>query len=211
MNISHEQKLIWMSPKMSGTENVSKILENYGFLKVTDYTESELLTKYPTYKVICGMRNPYERVFLVYLEVELRSILVKKDNFESLKKEFNDWIRNILIPNKLIVGVNDVVSGSNIASEYLKKWVFDDKIPNFFIKTENLKDDLDALGFKFDGIEPNKEEIPFHFNEMYDFDAAKRIYHLYKKHFYLCDYNPFSFTTKELEDYEKIDLIHNIL
>ena len=35
---------------------------------------------------------------------------------------------------------------------------------------------------------------------MYEYETAKRVYHLYKKHFYLSDYDPFSFTTKELND-----------
>jgi hypothetical protein len=211
MNISHEHKLIWVSPEMSGTKTVSKLLEDYGFLSVIDKTETELMGEYPDYKVICGMRNPYERVFLVYLECELYPILVKKDHFEVLKTQFNEWVRKILTPNKLKVGVNEYISKSNYGSKYLKKWVFDDKIPDFFVKTEDLNKDLDKLGFKFDEIIENKEESQFNFNQMYEYDAAKRVYHLYKKHFYLCDYNPFSFTTKELEDYEKIDLIHDIL
>ena len=31
MDISHERKLIWLSPELSGTDNVSKILRKFGF------------------------------------------------------------------------------------------------------------------------------------------------------------------------------------
>jgi hypothetical protein len=90
MNISHEHKMIWFSPEMSGTENVSKTLEKHGFLGVEGKTEEQLFEEYPTYKVICGMKNPYERVFLLHFEGDLRSIQLKKHHFDDLKVEFND-------------------------------------------------------------------------------------------------------------------------
>lgn len=211
MNISHEHKLIWVSPEMSGTEHVSKILENNGFLSVSDKNETELLEEYSNYKLICGMRNPYERVFLLYFKDILGSILVKKDHFEVLKTQFNEWVRNVTVPNKLKIAVDETFSDSSNLSKHLKKWTFEEKIPDFFVKIENLTEDLNNLGFKSENFNLNDEKTLFKFNEIYEYDTAKRIYHLYKKHFYLCDYDPFSFTTEEIEDYKKIDLIHDIL
>jgi hypothetical protein len=211
MNISHERKLIWLSPEMSGTENVSKILEKHGFLSVEGKTEEQLLSEYPDYKVICGMINPYERVFLLHLKGDLRSIQLKKHHFDDLKTEFNDWGRRMLIPNKLTIVVNDTFIKTNNTTKYLKKWVFDHKIPNFFVKSEDLINDLNRLGFIDEDIIINNDVKQFNFNQMYDFDLAKRVYHLYKKHFYLCDYNPFSFTDKELTDEEKISFLHDIV
>jgi hypothetical protein len=46
---------------------------------------------------------------------------------------------------------------------------------------------------------------------MYSTESAKKIYHFYKKHFYLCGYDPFSFTKEKLTDEEKIGFIHDIL
>jgi len=211
MNISHERKLIWLSPEMSGTENVSKILEKHGFLSVEDKTEEQLLLEYPDYKVICGMINPYERVFLLHLKGDLRSIQLKKHHFDALKTEFNDWGRQMLIPNKLTIVVNDTFIETNNTTKYLKKWVFDHKIPDFFVKSEDLVNDLNGLGFIDEDIIINNDVKQFNFNKMYDFDLAKRVYHLYKKHFYLCDYNPFSFTDTELTDEEKISFLHDIV
>jgi hypothetical protein len=211
MNISHEHKLIWLSPEMSGTENVSKILEKHGFLSVEGKTEEQLLSEYPDYKVICGMINPYERVFLLHLKGDLRSIQLKKHHFDDLKTEFNDWGRRMLIPNKLTIVVNDTFIKTNNTTKYLKKWVFDHKIPNFFVKSEDLINDLNRLGFIDEDIIINNDVKQFNFNQMYDFDLAKRVYHLYKKHFYLCDYSPFSFTDKELTDEEKISFLHDIV
>ena len=211
MNISHERKLIWLSPEMSGTENVSKILEKHGFLSVEDKTEEQLLSEYPNYKVICGMINPYERVFLLHLKGDLRLIQLKKHHFDDLKTEFNDWGRRMLIPNKLTIVVNDTFIKTNNTTKYLKKWVFDHKIPDFFVKSEDLINDLNRLGFIDEDIIINNDVKQFNFNQMYDFDLAKRVYHLYKKHFYLCDYSPFSFTDKELTDEEKISFLHDIV
>ena len=211
MNISHEHKLIWLSPEMSGTENVSKILEKHGFLNVEDKTEEQLLSEYPNYKVICGMINPYERVFLLHLKGDLRLIQLKKHHFDDLKTEFNDWGRRMLIPNKLTIVVNDTFIKTNNTTKYLKKWVFDHKIPDFFVKSEDLINDLNRLGFIDEDIIINNDVKQFNFNQMYDFDLAKRVYHLYKKHFYLCDYSPFSFTDKELTDEEKISFLHDIV
>lgn len=211
MNISHEHKLIWLSPEMSGTENVSKILEKHGFLSVEDKTEEQLLSEYPDYKVICGMINPYERVFLLHLKGDLRLIQLKKHHFDDLKTEFNEWGRRMLIPNKLTIVVNDTFIKTNNTTKYLKKWVFDQKIPDFFVKSEDLINDLNRLGFIDEDIIINNDVKQFNFNQMYDFDLAKRVYHLYKKHFYLCDYSPFSFTDKELTDEEKISFLHDIV
>jgi len=196
---------------MSGTENVSKILEKHEFLSVEDKTEEQLLLEYPDYKVICGMINPYERVFLLHLKGDLRSIQLKKHHFDALKTEFNDWGRQMLIPNKLTIVVNDTFIETNNTTKYLKKWVFDHKIPDFFVKSEDLINDLNRLGFIDEDIIINNDVKQFNFNQMYDFDLAKRVYHLYKKHFYLCDYSPFSFTDKELTDEEKISFLHDVV
>lgn len=211
MNISHEHKMIWFSPEMSGTENVSKTLEKYGFLGIEGKTELELLSEYPDYKVICGMKNPYERVFLLHLKGDLRSIQLKKHHFEALKTEFNDWGKQMLVPNKLKITVNDAFIETNNTPKYLKKWVFDQKTPDFFVKSEDLINDLNKLGFVDEDIILDNDVKQFKFNQIYDFDFAKRVYHLYKKHFYLCDYNPFSFTDKELTDEEKISFLHDIV
>jgi hypothetical protein len=196
---------------MSGTENVSKTLEKYGFLSVKDKTEEQLLLEYPDYKVICGMKNPYERVFLLHLKGDLRSIQLKKHHFDALNTEFNDWGRKILIPKKLKIKVDETFINTNNTTKYLKKWGFDHKIPDFFVKSEDLINDLNKLGFHDDDIIIDNEVKQFNFNQMYDFDFAKRVYHLYKKHFYLCNYNPFSFTEKELTDEEKISFLHDIV
>lgn len=211
MNISHEYKMIWFSPEMSGTENVSKILEKYGFFEVKGKTEVGLMDEYPEYKVICGMKNPYDRVFSLHFKGDLRLIQVKKHHFDTLKTEFNDWGRRTLVPNKLNIKVDETFINTNSTIKHLKNWVFDQKIPDFFVKSEDLVNDLNKLGFHDDDITNDEEINQFNFNQIYDFDLAKRVYHLYKKHFYLCNYDPFSFTDKELTYDEKVSFLHDIV
>jgi hypothetical protein len=150
-------------------------------------------------------------VFLLHFKGDLRSIQLKKHHFDDLKVEFNDWGRRIMIPNKLRIKVDETFINTNKTTKYLKKWGFEYKIPDFFVKSEDLINDLNKLGFHDDDIIIDNDIKQFNFNRMYDFDLAKRVYHLYKKHFYLCNYDPFSFTEKELTDEEKISFLHNIV
>ena len=77
---------------------------------------------------------------------------------------------------------------------------FFDKSLHFLGKTNNT---ITALNIgSMDGIM---------FDEMYDFDVAKRVYVFYKKHFYMCGYDPFSFTKEILTDDEKISFLHDIV
>ena len=213
MEISHKHKLIWLSPEMSGTENVSKILINYGFESVNCENNIDVTKQYPDYKVICGIRNPYDRVFFLFLKGDFSSILVKKEHYEVLKVKFNEWGGKVLIPKKLRVGVSEVFIDTSNTPKYLKNWVFNEKIPDLFVRAENFNSDLEELGYVNNNNITNEgyNLSYFSFNKMYDFDFAKRVYHLYKKHFYLCNYDPFSFTTEQLSDEEKIKFIHDIV
>jgi hypothetical protein len=201
--------MIWFSPEMSGTEIISDILKQNDFIDVQNRTESELITQYPHYKVICGMRNPYERVFLLHLRGDLRPFNVNKHHFDIIKEDFNKWIDRMFIPQKLSVSIDETFIKSYRTINYLKKWDFNDKIPNFFIKKENIIEDLTSLGLNSDGFSIEDEINQFNYYEMYDFNSAKRVYQYYKKHFHLCNYNPFSFTTNELTEEEKISFIHD--
>ena len=210
MDISHKKKLIWLSPEMSGTDNVSKILKKFGFENLECDNQLDSTFNYPDYKVICGMRNPYDRFFYLFYKVHFNSISVKKEHYEIFKIKFNEWGRKTIISQKLKVVVNETFIETSLIPKYLKNWLFDVKTPDFFIRAENFEDDLMSLGF-YDSEISNKgyNTSYFTFDKMYEFDVAKMVYHLYKKHFYLCDYDPFSFTTEELTYEQKIKFIHD--
>ena len=108
--------------------------------------------------------------------------------------------------------------------KFLKKVNFSDKVPDVFIKMENLENDLKSLNFikntdlweksDFSGFLGKNEFIkkrPFHFSDVYTQTSAKYVYEYFKNHFYLCDYDPFSFTKSILTDEEKKKFLHDTL
>ena len=132
------------------------------------------------------------------------------------------WVTKAKVScEKLEVKVNDFFIQKRNGDNYLEKWVFDERIPDYFIKIENLREDLNQFEFikSFDeeslnDLITNNKFIKIRgimFDEMYDFDVAKRVYVFYKKHFYMCGYDPFSFTTEILTDDEKISFLHDIV
>ena len=52
---------------------------------------------------------------------------------------------------------------------------------------------------------------PYKFNKVYTQLGAKLVYEHHIKHFILCGYNPFSFTTEIMSNKEKMDFIHDNL
>ena len=63
-----------------------------------------------------------------------------------------------------------------------------------------------------DLIEKNEyiNKRPFDFTELYTMNSAIRVFDYYKKHFYICDYDPFSFSKEQLSNEDKIKFLHEI-
>ena len=225
MNISHKHKVIWWAPEESGEKKMSEILKNYDFLVINDKNYNVILSglnydhfvtksgQLPDYKVICTIKNPYRRVFSLFLRFILDNSKVKKIDLPILKEQFNEFIDKIIISDKLRVKVMLLLDKEYPEMMYLKKWVFDDKMPDYFIREEFFDEDIKKLDFitNFEVITHKLNDDSYDYKTMYDFMGAKKVYHLYKKHFFLCDYNPISFTYNELTKDEKISFLHNIL
>lgn len=209
MVISHTFKTIWMFPHQTGEEVTTDFLRKYDFER---YDGDDYLD----YHLICNMRNPYDRMISLYFKKHFNNRLIKKELTPIYKKMFNEWVDTAFISNKLIVSVANLPKFTISGVNQLEKWTFSDKIPNSFVRLENYEDDIHKIDFineeLIDLPKINlKEQRTFGFNEMYSTESAKKIYHFYKKHFYLCGYDPFSFTKEKLTDEEKISFIHNIL
>ena len=209
MVISHTFKTIWMFPQQTEEELTTNILKKYDFEK---YEGNDYLD----YDVICNIRNPYDRILSLYFKKHFNNKLIKKELTPTYKKMFNDWVNTAFIPNKLIVSVANLPNFTIQGVNQLDEWTFNDKIPNLFVRLENYEDDIRKIGFinedLTDFTKVNlKEGRIFDFNEMYSVESAKKVYHFFKKHFFLCGYDPFSFTKEKLTDKEKISFIHDIL
>jgi len=237
MNISHKHKIIWWAPERTATKITREIFLNYDFFVHNSKNDDELSLKqenvshlnkiqdqFSEYTLISNVRNPYDRVFSIFLTTFYENIALEKNKHDEIKKAFNNWISNTFESEKLCVKLNKSNSAKNIDINYFSKWTFKEKKPDFFIRMENLIEDLEKLDFiKSDStwdsskikeiIENNvfKNNRAIKFDKMYDIHSAKLIYVYFKSVFNLVLYNPFSFTTENLTESEKISFLHDIL
>lgn len=235
MNFSEEHKIIWWAPERTATEATGRIFKELGFH--FDRTDEMIVNResdlhlsheehygddYNGYNIICNIRNPYDRIFSIFMNFDvLGSLPATKEVKPKLIPYFKKWIKTYFEKNKLIVKINDY-GKSNITSESLKKFTFRNRIPDQFIRMENLIDDLSELDFIKESIEwkmgqsqsflKNNQFIKspyYNFKEFYDFESAKLIYEYYFFHFHLVGYDPFSFTDETLDEKTKLHFIHD--
>lgn len=234
MNVSHKHKIIWWAPERSATKITAQILKNFEF----EYFEHNKITKKlcepyyshtmkipkgcEDYKIICNMRNPYDRLlslFINFTSVGKNSVLTR-DNKGKFIKRFDYFTKELFYyaiqTNKIINLEKD-----KPIKDYLVEINFTDKLPDYFIRTENILEDLNKIDFvsqsnfwKSGEIEElvynNNFKInrPYHFNEVFSLESANKIYQFQKRLFFLCEYDPFSFTTEILSDETKKKFLH---
>lgn len=198
-----------MFPQQTEEDVTTRFLKKYDF----DVYDGD---DYLDYEVICNIRNPYDRILSLYFKKHFNNKLIKKELTSTYREMFNEWINTTFIANKLVVTTVNSPKFTFSGVNQIEKWTFKDKIPNLFVRIENYEEDIRKIGFIneefIDSSQINlQEQRTFGFNEMYSTESAKKIYHYFKKHFYLCGYDPFSFTKEKLTDEEKIHFIHDIL
>lgn len=219
MNISHKHKLIWLAPEKCATKIVKQILSEYDFIEQptnNNFRKSD-------YDLISSIRNPYDRIFSIFINFELRSVFLNKTLKNEIKKHFNLWIQKLILNEKLFTGYNFSLK-INISDLYFHKDIFKERTPDFLIRMESIQEDLEKLDFIKNDPNWNSEKIKetlltnkfkvnreYTFNSMYDIENAKKVYFFYKNHFHLAGYDPFSFTTENLTDNDKISFLHDIL
>ena len=237
MNVSHKHKIIWWAPERTGTKITREIFLNYDFFVSNPKNGEEVpMTKenvshlnkiqdeLSDYTLICNVRNPYDRVFSIFLTTFYENIALEKNKHGEIKKTFNNWILNAFKPKKTCVTLDTNYSAKNMDINYFSKWVFKEKKPDFLIRIENIVEDLEKLEFiksdlSWDStmvrqiVENNvfKNNRAVKFDKMYEIESAKLIYVYFKSIFNLVPYNPFSFTTENLSESEKISFLHDIL
>ena len=237
MNISHKHKTIWWAPEKTGSKVTSHILKNYDFFYYERYPNSEIKglcdpyhshdivfpEKYSDYELICNIRNPYDRVLSIFINFSTLCMVYTKDKVDDYRKKFEIFIKLMFLSPNMSSDVEYEPTLTNLG-RFLKKVNFSNKVPNVFIRMENLENDLKSLDFvkntdlweksDFSGFLGKNEFIkkrPFHFSDVYTQTSAKYVYEYFKNHFYLCDYDPFSFTKSILTDEEKKKFLHDTL
>lgn len=241
MNISHKHKTIWWAPERCGTKATAHIFNHFDFdykgvcgndnaTKSNQYQSHDLSlppSQYSDYKVICSIRNPYDRVLGIFLNFVSsgKSSIYFKDNHSVTVENFTVFI-NELFSRKQIkpkFGVNSK-RDKIILDTYISKYNFDVTIPSNFIRMENIREDIRKIEFINDSplllsgyidnyLEQN-EHInvrPYKFNSVYTKETAKKVYEYHKQFFLTLGYDPFSFTTEELTNEEKMRFLHEII
>ena len=237
MNVNRELKLIWWAPERCGTKITAEIFKKLGFevydeknntfTPLSETYHSHRITipeQFSEYKIICNVRNPYDKVISFYLN--FTSVGSNFVFFKNRKNEVKDKINNFTlelfeyaINQKVLVNMSREIP----VRDYVSKLTFDKRLPDFLIRVENLEEDFSKIDFikqskmwdsgEIQQLIKDNEFInkrPFDFNDLYSFESARRVFDYYKKHFYVCDYSPFSFTKNSLTNQQKIKFLHEI-
>lgn len=229
MNISLNHNVIWVAPEETGERVFAEIFEDYDFYQclvgnnselkefgITSYSNSNKIPeKYQDFDIFCSIRNPYDRIWACY--VNLYTTKFNPKTLETIKKNFNQFLDDVFWVTTDGIKIDPFFSENS----YFSKWTFEDIIPNTFIKYENLYEDLKKLKFlNFDHLKLSETEMKqkiskidssFDFRDLYDVKNANKIFHFYKKTFYMLDYDPFSFTKEVFSDEDRINFIHSYL
>ena len=236
MNISFEHKIIWWAPERCATKATAHIFQQLGFESYFNSKENEQIENYHShgiiipeeysdYRIICSIRNPYDRVLGLFKSMTNvgKSIVYTKDSHQNFMNSYETFLNEVFMLTKVIKqnGI-DEKNEKRFLKNYISKYSFDKKIPDQFIRSENLIGDISKLDFVTEsGIWKSGyvEEyltnnsyiniLPFKFNSVYTSTSAKLVYEFYKKHFFLCGYDPFSFTKNEMSNQEKMSFLHD--
>lgn len=234
MNVSLEHKLVWLAPERCATQITKKIFENYRFFSIDSKSNEKLnnfsqnshshsnyiFEKFKNYELIVNLRNPYDFVFSIYLNKYLRKPLLR--NSQEISYNFNKWVKRSFINHGYNVFLCPFYNEPN---SFLGKWTFNNEIiPNYVVRLENLEEDILKLPFITSEPEKTKEKIRnlisnngfinkryVSFDELYEIESAKLIYHYFKAVFHKFGYSPYSFTKEVLSNEEKISFLHGEL
>lgn len=135
LNINHDLKLVWIAPERTGSRTQATILSYCGFVNNDKpvyftnnyhYTHNTDESSIPEgYDIICGARNPYDRVQSIYLNLFNQKNTVDFDSF------LFDWVDK---GNSLQMVQNPKLLSTR---------------PKFILRMENLFEDFSSLPFIF--------------------------------------------------------------
>ena len=236
MNISFEHKIIWWAPERCATKATAHIFHQLGFESYPSSTENpqienyhshgiKIPEEYSDYKIICSIRNPYDRVLGLFKSMNNvgKSIVYTKDTHQNFIDSYETFLTEVFLYTKVKKRIGTEEENEKLfLKNYIAKYSFNKKVPDQFIRMENLLEDISKLDFVTDsGLWKSGyvEEYltgnsyinirPYKFNTVYTEKSAKLIYEYYKNHFFLCGYNPFSFAKNELSNEEKMKFLHD--
>ena len=236
MNISFEHKIIWWAPERCATKATAHIFHQLGFesypgpfagKQIDNYHSHEIVIpeEYSDYKIICSIRNPYDRVLSLFKSMNNvgKSVVYTKDTHQNFIENYETFLTEVFLYVKVKKRIGfEEKDEKKFLKNYITKYFFNERVPDQFIRMENLLEDISKLDFVTDSglwksgyVEEYLTDNsyinirPYKFNTVYTEKFAKLIYEHYKNHFLLCGYDPFSFIKNELSNEEKMRFLHD--
>ena len=202
-------------------------MDSYNVLKYQSHEIINPPSKYEDYNVICSIRNPYDRmlgVFLNFVSVGMSTTYLNSQH--NIKVETFSTFIDELFKHKDIIPKFGIEQRryTKILDSYVSKYNFDVTIPNNYIRMEHIVEDIGKIDFINQSLLWSSGYIknylttnqhintrPYQFNSIYTSETAKKVYEYHKQFFLVLGYDPFSFTTEELTDEEKMNFLHETL
>lgn len=224
MNVNWDKKCIFLSHPFTGEKDISEYFGKLGFVShyFSDNIEDKPLDRkkhsnrflfpwvYDDFKLIVSVDNPYRRIVNEYKRFSHINWSLKNKSQEELHERFNEKFREMFIDDLYLV---DRLNRENEGVyNFLLPYDFSQKKPDFTIRVESLVEDinkidvLDHVPHDFHLVD--QLDISDKFKDVFSYEHARVIYKVHKHIFDMMDYDPFSFTTKNLSHKERVHFIH---
>lgn len=224
MNVNWDKKCILMCHPKTGDKDVCEYFGKIGFVShyFSDKFEDKPLTRksfshkflypwvYDDFKLVVTVDNPYRRIVNEYKRFSHINWSLKINKKEDLYIKFNNKFNELLVDDLYKVDLDNRRHESQY--NFLLPYDFSLKTPDYIINVETLVNDIyniDFLGHvEHDFNLVDQIDISDKYKDVFSYENARVIYKNHKHIFDLMDYDPFSFTTKDLSEKERVHFIH---
>lgn len=221
MNVSKEHKLIWIPYPQSGERIIADFFGENGFIHEKNFKTKQIekLSKsqfsftrnfnanYEDFDIICSLDNPYRLIVNHFKKFSVINWSLKTNTKEFLSRKFNEWVHPVIFDD---IQQIDLLDNTHF---FLFPLVKPRNVKIHYLRVDKLEKDMSEMGiFNIDTKKINRLLLPDlseSYKDVFSYEHARIIYHLNKDTFNDLDYDPFSFTTRELSLKEKVDFIHN--
>lgn len=224
MNVNWDKKCILMCHPKTGDKDVCEYFGKIGFVShyFSDKFEDKPLTRksfshkflypwvYDDFKLVVTVDNPYRRIVNEYKRFSHINWSLKINKKEDLYIKFNNKFNELLVDDLYKVDLYNKTHESQY--NFLLPYDFSLKTPDYIINVETLVSDIYKIDF-LDHVEHDfnlvdQIDISDKYKDVFSYENARVIYKNHKHIFDLMDYDPFSFTTKDLSEKERVHFIH---
>lgn len=221
VNVSEQHNLVWIPFPSTGERTLADFLSKNSFFRKKKFGDlnTEILSpdnisfsrtndeEYKDYDIVCSIDNPYRLIINHFKKFSVTNWSLKINTNEILYKDFNEWIHPLIF--------DDISQIDQLNTTHFSLFPFYEpkNVKTYYLRVDNLERDLENIGFfGKKNLIIKKQWLPDlsdSYKDVFSYEHARIIYHLNKTTFDKLDYDPFSFTTRELTLKEKVDFIHH--